>query len=1126
MKTKSTWFWGMVLLTCLQATQLAATEVRVLETTGTCAGAGCRGKIKLALNVSAGPLKLELRQGNTIKASKSFSKGNFEYSFEGLCIGNYSILYYPEQFPVCMKAIEPINIPDQAPFEVNIENWDFSVVTVKPSVTGNYKYSWSSNGSVWTVGGATQNYNDYPSTFYAKVEDLNSGCTVIKTIQKCTTGGQTNSRSADLVVEVQQQSDPNKVKLIAKLKNSEGDAQPINDQANAVKWYGVGNVPIGNGSVLIVSKQDLRSYELGTFVSVTVENSCAAIVLQKLVRVDCGSLTPDALKSYFVKEIMPYCGVIEGKVIFNENVIKLPQYIGGNPIKIYVDDIFRTWPTTQFSFTRGGKHQFRVEVLDCQYNFEVDIPSSTPLMAFAGVQKQTGINVASLCQYDVTCLGKKQRVTQTVIRDPQSGHQSGGQCGYDVYCDLDGVLRKVGTNQYSYQQVPAGMYEYVLRGAIEEAIANGDNAKEQYLRKELKKVKNLLDCSMVKYCDLTYNRISTDFPGVGLGRDRKCINGCVEMNCGIFGTKNYSSCDFTNYRIPEYDCCPNPVERSLMDMCNAYQGLITRNQLNTFYQTYPTFEDSELELLLIEYSSPPKYNDPRMKCAIIKFCPINFVLMEYREGYSRTNPFDGVDCDQDIAVPPVNIVINLDALGRTIDNTFGKVKKKLLQIVRACTDWVGDAVEGIKDKLNVNNISRCPSFSDLGRKGGVSIGVNIAEHTNATFGGFQGNQDTTISLVSYFTELIEPSMDVDAQKIVIHTFTDTTAKQSIDRFSTVISEGKTTPKLVFNTGNKQHYYNYSHQIQELGHFEQAGIEHLIEDWDEWTDYYVRSSVQHKEYLITRQDTNSVWALPLVSDSLLSVEHFTQYDSVLYVAGYYKGLLYLGGQPIDSIASHDQTGLFFLQITKNGQVKDISLVENIDTSGGLAFSENKAGIIQVAAQAQNDSLKINNQFQALPQAGSVFLLRYSDDNQLQFINAIGGSSQTTIGGLTLAIGGNASTIALFGGGSTSIQNGYPTLVPGDSLTLLSFANNGSFTKARTSAAAHLLPHKFAISYGAGNGLLLGLTYDQTTTFFGDTLSNEGLEDIAIMKYAVNDTLEWGELYGTSDNESVSKMMYDA
>jgi hypothetical protein len=30
----------------------------------------------------------------------------------------------------------------------------------------------------------------------------------------------------------------------------------------------------------------------------------------------------------------------------------------------------------------------------------------------------------------------------------------------------------------------------------------------------------------------------------------------------------------------------------------------------------------------------------------------------------------------------------------------------------------------------------------------------------------------------------------------------------------------------------------------------------------------------------------------------------------------------------------------------------------------------------------------------------------------------------------------------------------------------------------------------------------------------------------MKYAAVDTLEWGELYGTADNESVSKMMYDA
>lgn len=170
--------------------------------------------------------------------------------------------------------------------------------------------------------------------------------------------------------------------------------------------------------------------------------------------------------------------------------------------------------------------------------------------------------------------------------------------------------------------------------------------------------------------------------------------------------------------------------------------------------------------------------------------------------------------------------------------------------------------------------------------------------------------------------------------------------------------------------------------------------------------------------------------------------------------------------------------------------------------------------------------MNGQIKIVPEAGAVFLLSYADDQPLKFLNAVGNSAPTFIGGLTLATGGTASTLALFGGGYAHIQQAFPSLHVGDSLTLLSFDQHGNFVKARNSNAAHLIPNKFALSYGSGNGLILGVTYNQTTTLFGDTLSNEGLEDIAIMKYATNDTLKWGELYGTTDNESVSKMMYDA
>lgn len=124
MKTKLA-ILGLVMAISFLFTQpLAATEVRVVETLGTCAGGNsCYGTIKLGLEVSAGPLKVVLLQGKVIKTSKSFPKGNFEHVFENLCVGTYQVKYYPEQFPVCYKLIENIQVKDEETFSVNILDW-------------------------------------------------------------------------------------------------------------------------------------------------------------------------------------------------------------------------------------------------------------------------------------------------------------------------------------------------------------------------------------------------------------------------------------------------------------------------------------------------------------------------------------------------------------------------------------------------------------------------------------------------------------------------------------------------------------------------------------------------------------------------------------------------------------------------------------------------------------------------------------------------------------------------------------------------------------------------------------------------------------------------------------------
>lgn len=1137
MKTKLTWFLTLTLMTVVSIVQLHATEVKVISTTGTCAGATtCKGTIKLSLNVSAGPLKLELYQGSRVLSTRSFSVGSFEYTFDKLCSGNYGVRYYPEQFPSCTKVIDPIKVEDDPGFSVNIIDFDNSTVKVSASKDGAYRYSWSNDNKVsWTVGPPALNLASSGGAngiVFVKVEDLQTGCTVIKQINKCNNYNDTGSRQNDLSVEVQPLSDPSKFKLIARLKQN-GELYKVDDQLYAVKWYGKANKEIGYGTELIVDKKDLVTNELGSFVSVTAENSCSAEVRLKLIRIECSKLDANALKNFFVKSVEPYCGVLAGKItIKSKDELQnnyLPVFANTEWLKIFVDGIERANNLNDFSFTSGGKHQIRIEILDCKYVFDVDIPIFTPTMLFAGVAKQNDVGQPSLCQYDITCNGVKKRITQPVIQDQQSESALNGNCGYEIYCNLDGITRYVGKDEYGFKEIPAGMYKFVLLGAKEQAIANQNFLLATTLSRELDFVNKLSDCHKIKYCPITFKRISSDHPFIRINRTEHCEDGCTKIRCGLFGSGDeYSSCTYTSYR--ERNCCAEDRRRALKDLCNTYQELVRLNALNSFYVAQPKFRDSELERLLINYSSPSFFNDPRMNCAVIHYCLTDFKLMQLEDDRNDDlfKPLDYVDCNQNVAVGPVEFTINLGTVGNNIENIANKIKKNALTICAACTQWPSSVLDALKSRFkNLKGATRCPTWKKSGKKGTAFIGINIAENEDVPIGGLKAPVATIKSIIADDLDFIaNASYDVNTEELLNHVFTDTTSAQTLDRFSTIYSAGEVSPKLLFKADNKQQYYNYSHKIIPIEHVEQKGIEHLIEDWDEKSDYFVRKTVNHKEYLITKEDTSSLWALPLVSDSLLSIEHFSRYDSLIYVAGYYKGLLYLGGKPIDTLHNYNRTNLFFLQLNKAGRVVDISLTENIDTTGGLAFSENKAGVVYLAAHAQGDTINVKSIKKQMPQTGSVFMLRYSDETKLQFSNAIGNSGTSFVAGVALAPGATNVTLALFGGGIASLQNGFPTMTLGsNNLNLLQFGTNGVFSSAKSTNAAHLLPRKFAMSYGAGNGLLLGLTYDQTTVVFGDTLVNEGNQDVAILKYAQNGTLAWGEVYGTSENESVSKMMYD-
>jgi hypothetical protein len=300
---------------------------------------------------------------------------------------------------------------------------------------------------------------------------------------------------------------------------------------------------------------------------------------------------------------------------------------------------------------------------------------------------------------------------------------------------------------------------------------------------------------------------------------------------------------------------------------------------------------------------------------------------------------------------------------------------------------------------------------------------------------------------------------------------------------------------------------------------------LHEDWGENKTIAVLKGANKKEFLIISQDTTQTIALPIVSDSLLTVSHLSKLENSMYVAGHYYGRLFLGGQVFDSIPDYQKAGIFLSRLSLNGEIEDVSIIENIDTLGGLFFSENQSGTITLTAQALGNSLGINGVETPLLDSNSLFVGKYEYSNGFQLLNQTIGHTGFKIAGITFSGDKQEIAVALFGSGEVTKLNNTPSLVVGQRLNLLRFNGQGGFIDAISCSSDKINPDKTKICYGAQQTLSLGITYRDSVQIFDTTLTSLGNEDIAIIKFKKDGNLYWLRDFGSEDQESLSQLFYN-
>lgn len=1117
-------------------------QVTIREINHDC-NATCKGRITWELEVKQSPMAVVLlKNGQVHKASRTFKPGKHVLLDDQLCKGTYQLLLNPVAFPTCGLSSDPVNLMEKS-FDFDIFKFDGFKITFTFSEPGSYftRKAFNETGPFPPEGSgrgyiemSRQELDTHNGVFYVKATN-SIGCEVIKQFRLDCMENFTANIGIEPVA-----GDPNKVKLKALVFDASFQLVDLSQIKLGLAWWAETwrATPLGSGTEIIVAKSKLGNINgvLSATLEVTTTCNSAPSINEGIRRgqivtkiIDCQGNGDPA--SAFVKKIDPFCAVgNRGAITFDPKWESILIKVNGQ----------RLLPGDPKFVNNLQAGSYEIDIEGCS-SFFVTVPEEESALKFVKLKKEN--DNPSLCVYKAKCEEDEHDFTKEYPVKLDFNSATTPLCAVPTYCDYDGFRRDFDLISFSTERQVAAVYVRMLKSRM--AISSGETYDK--LKVELDKVSGLKGCNIVKFCPTTLERISED-NGVSVARDNdiSCKDGCEFIDCrwlgGFFG-KVYDACELApNYVADTRNCCGPGGEKikiSYPQLAYAYFSL-NQIELEQLYLSMPQFEDSQLEKTLKTHIAPlfagldrnhlmeAFTRDPRLACIPeVEVCTDSYKLVHLSDEL------------KDILVPnPLNDVASNEcgrsmlALPWSLDDREGKRRKASVR-TQTCAIHPDFAKAGAvvtpsgKTLLGVYSCGSQEYKPLLGKKrlvGEKNIeiwdGKGLGELLNppAPF----GPQDEVP--VSYLSELTTESNAPVADprfKIMV----DSVSNQSFLSLSTINSNGNLIPKLLFKENEINRYYNYSHDIALVQSLDMKNVELLHEDWGENKTIAVLRGANNKEFMIASQDTTQLIVLPIVSDSLLKVSHLSKTGNAIFVGGHYYGRLFLGGQAFDSIPDYQKASIFLGRLSLEGEIEDVLIIENIDTLGGLFFSENQSGTITLTAQARGNSLLVDGVETPLLDSNSMFVGKYEYSNGFQLLNQTIGHSGFKIAGIALAADKQEIAVALFGSGEVTSINNAPSLVVGQKLNLLRFNGQGGFIDAISCPSDKLNYGKTRICYGAQQTLTLGITYRDSVQIFDTTLTSFGNEDIAIIKFKKDGNFHWLRDFGTEDQESLSQLFYN-
>ncbi len=338
-------------------------------------------------------------------------------------------------------------------------------------------------------------------------------------------------------------------------------------------------------------------------------------------------------------------------------------------------------------------------------------------------------------------------------------------------------------------------------------------------------------------------------------------------------------------------------------------------------------------------------------------------------------------------------------------------------------------------------------------------------------------------------------------------------------FGTAVSEGRRFPKGVTRCDGHYNFLDYIIPSRVDPYVTMPDADYLIDDWDTQQTVLVRTIQNEKSYSVDCHG-DVTWSRLLYSNTRLKVSYFEKEGNEYVIGGEFLGNLSFEST---QITTQNVNSGFIIRVSTQGALLNYNIIRNLEPQKPLVFVRGADGA-HIVGRSTDQPLTLDGTAYSVQSGYLTDVQPGANGGSTLSGNVVAFDTSLTLVRAERSLDNSRISYLLRGTGRVKYNGQQIIGSSAQDLLVVTCNNAGNVLWAEPINGQNIVGQDFDLAYGAGNNVVVGLTYNNSMTIQGHQSVSNGSTDVLLVRFNGSGQVAGMLNYGTAKGENVSKMFF--